>query len=144
MNFVQTSRWSVPTVVAALATVVIGCGPQNEDTGDPPVIEEPDLICDTVDGVNGGDPVVTSVSVRVTDPDRDLVTNDNDALDGRFEGLPIVLTSDEKPYQRFVWEPSDDRNGIECQGTHQLVVEARDSKGHQTTLDREISTDEGS
>ncbi len=143
MHFVQTSRWSVPTVVVALATVVIGCGPQNDDTGDPPVIEEPDLVCDTVDGVNGGDPVVTSVSVRVTDPDRDLVTNDNGALEGTFEGLPIELT-DEDADKRFTWEPSDERNGIECQGTHPLVVEARDAEGRETTFDQEISNDEGS
>ncbi len=143
MNFVQTSRWSVSAAVAALATVVIGCGPQDEDTGGPPTIEEPQMSCETIDGVNDGDPVVTSVSVRVTDPDRDLVTNDNDALDGRFEGLPIELT-DEDADQRFTWEASDERNGIECEGTKRLRVEASDSEGRETVFDEEISNDEGS
>lgn len=101
------------------------------------------MSCEAVDGVNDGDPVVTSVSVRVTDPDRDLVTNDDDALEGTFEGLAIELT-DENADQRFSWEPSEDRRGIECQGTHQLVVEARDAEGRETTFDQEISRDEGS
>jgi hypothetical protein len=142
MDFVQTSRWSVATAVVVVAAVATGCGSQDEDTGEPPTIEEPQIGCEAVDGVNDGDPVVTSVSVRVTDPDRDLVT-DEGALTGTFEGLAIELT-DEDADQRFSWEPSDERSGIECQGTHQLMVEARDAEGRETIFDEEISRDEGS
>ena len=134
-----TRRWaSVGIAVAVMAAV--GCGQEEEDPPEPPQFGSPSIACADSQDPDVDGQIITAVSIEVTDPDRDLAS---DELEGTFDSLPISLT-DEDADQRFEWQPSDMENRIRCGGEHHLVVHASDAEGNEATFDERITQDEAS
>ncbi len=141
-DFVQTSQRGAWRLAGLVSAVVIfgggpGCGSNDEpEPSNPPQFDAPEISCEDSQQVDGR--VVGSVSVEVTDPERDLVIPE-EGLEGTFDGVAIRLT-DEDGDQRFEWTPSDEQRFV-CAGTHELIVQARDDDGNEARLDREIDKD---
>lgn len=90
---------------------------------------------------DSGDPnvkskVVAEVGLKVTDPERDLKT-DEGKLSGTLNGVPIEL-EDPDADSVYTWQPSKKENRMRCDGQLQLVVVARDATGNETTFDEDI------
>ena len=128
---------AVGITVAVMAAV--GCGQEEEDPPEPPQFANPSITCADSQDPDVDGQIITAVSLEVTDPDRDLVT-DEGKLEGTFDSLPITLT-DEDADQRFEWQPSDMENRIRCSGEHHLVVQATDAEGNEATFDERITQD---
>lgn len=125
--------------VAALVAAIVGCG-EEEDPPEPPQFAAPIIECADSQDPDVEGRIVSEVSIQITDPDRDLLTDGEDAPEGTFDSLPIVLT-DEDADQRFSWQPSEMENRIRCEREHHLVVHARDAEGNEETFDERITKD---
>lgn len=135
--------------VALAGTIVAACGSNDEPPPKPPAFDSPKIRCENVEEDDIDRPVVREVSVAVSDPDRDLIT-ETGQLCGTLNGVPIAL-GDADADGRFTWEPSKqlDENpcdgGIDfegqrfvCDGVFELRVTASDAEGNSTELETEI------
>jgi len=143
----------VASLVVA-AAVAVGCG-SSDDSGSPPEFGATQISCENVEGDEVDRPVVREVGVEVSDPDRDLVT-ENGQICGTLDGLPIAM-GDSDADGLFTWSPSEEVDGspcgadigfgeapIACDGTFELRVTATDSSGNETELETEIEKGGGS
>lgn len=144
-------------VVMALVAVgmVAGCSNGDSEESKPPEFGTPMITCKDVDGDDLDREVVRRVSVKVTDPDRDLTTQ-NGQLCGTLNGLPIAL-GDPDADRAFEWTPSKKlednpcdgdidfgQNRLVCDGGFELRVTARDAAGNKTELDTTVQKGDSS
>lgn len=130
-------------VVAGTALVaaglLAGCGGDEPPT--PPEFQNPRVACEESGNPRIDEEVVTEISVKIVDPDRDLVVPEG-GFEATLDGLQIALT-DEDADQRFSWKPSTDTNRLVCNGAFDLIVTAADAEGNETTFDESIASDGG-
>lgn len=133
----RQTRWvGIVTVVSLFSMVAsVGCG-SNEEESTPPIVDQAQVECGMSKDAEVDREVVTKVSVRVTDPDRDLVTQDG-AIKGTFNAIRIELT-DPDADSRYSWEPGDDAQRMICEGQFTLRLTARDQAGNETPYERDI------
>lgn len=126
-------RISVPLSILTLAITTITFGsacsePEPEPPSDPPVLEAPEVECGpaTAEMAQAYDidyPVILSVSVQVSDPQRDLV---EDSVRGEVNGYPIPLLTDDDADLRYTWTPPSELAPMVCRGEVVVRFEARD------------------
>ncbi len=117
-------RWLI--VIGCLAALTTAaCG---DDVPPEPQMTGLELSC--VDsgesGVDGQ--VLETLSVQVTDADRDLVS-----VKGTLNGVQITLADDDAD-ERFTWSPASGDQPIACRGDLTVSLTAVDKAGHETTL----------
>jgi len=126
--------------MAALLAAIVGCGGEEEDPPEPPQFANPEIECAESQDPDVDGRIVSKVSIEITDPDRDLLTDGDGGPEGTFDSLPIALT-DEDADQRFSWQPSEMENRIRCEREHHLVVHARDAEDNEATFDERVTND---
>ena len=117
-------------VLIVLSTLAVSL---SSACGDAP--PEPELSGLRVDCAASSDPdvdgeVVEEVSVKVTDPNRDLI-----GVSGTINGVAITLGDDDAD-QRFSWSPPDNGQPMVCSGQLEVSVTAVDQAGHQASTFR--------
>ncbi|MGM0557744.1 MAG: hypothetical protein ACQEVA_15275 [Myxococcota bacterium] len=116
-------------LAAGAVCIGIGCGGAD---GDEPTLSGIAVECeDSGDGDVGE--IVEAVSVRVDDPDRDLVS-----VDGRVNGIQVTLTDDDAD-GRFAWRPPESSEPLTCTGDFVVLVTATDKAGNTSTKTDVIS-----
>lgn len=158
----KSSEFGRTVLVGTLSLVFLGlsvgaCGGEEEEPEPeppkPPQFGSPSIECDNPEGDEFDKQVITKVSVRVFDEDRDLLTQEG-ALCGTLDGLPIALRDDDAD-RVFTWNPADQEEDNPCDGeiqigeTNRMVCEgekafrlkvtARDKAGNTTRLDEVVT-----
>lgn len=150
---ITVNRALAVAVAGVVGLAASGCGSQDETK--PPEFESPSVTCEDVgdDDIDG--PAVQQVSVGVSDPDRDLVT-ERGQLCGTLNGLPIAL-GDSDGDGTFTWEPSKELDDnpcggdidfgdqrFACNGVFEIQVTAEDASGNSEQLEIEIEKGDSS
>jgi hypothetical protein len=112
------------------ALLASACG----DEPQPPVhpeFSDLQIVCgsdEAAQGVEG--PIFEEIRVKVTDPDRDLVS-----VEGTLNGLQIAL-SDPDADLFYSWSPTPDPEAepMSCDGEFVVSLEATDAEGHTTEM----------
>lgn len=122
--------------VSLLAALAISCGeePEPPPPSTPPEVTAPALECGEVsEQMNAlydvDYPVIQTVSVEVSDPERDLVS-----VSGAVNGYPMVELTDDDADLRYEWTPPSELDPMVCKGEVVLRFEARDLDGNTTEL----------
>lgn len=114
----------VLTCVMALSA----CGGDEESAK--PTISQPEINC--------GDPpsdsfvdvqVIRELSVKVEDPDRDLLK-----VTANLNGYAIEALTDDDADQRFNWTPEANLDPMICKGQISVQIQAEDAEGNITVL----------
>jgi hypothetical protein len=117
--------------------VGFGCGGDDEN---PPEIDAPTVTCGAPpDDSYAETDVVTEISVRVQDPDRDLPS---EGVSASANGLMLGELSDDDGDQRFNWTPPVGSGPIICRGTLSVRVVAEDVRGNAAERTEKIDLDQ--
>ncbi len=117
--------------------VGFGCGGDDEN---PPDIDAPTVTCGAPpDGSYAETDIVTEISVRVQDPDRDLST---EGVSASANGTMLGELSDDDADQRFNWTPPVGFGPIICRGTLSIRVVAEDVRGNGAERTEKIDLDQ--
>ena len=119
------------------AGLMAGCGEAEPPT--PPEFTNPKVTCEESGNPRIEEEVLTEVSVKITDPDRDLVVPEG-GFEATLDALQIKLT-DEDADQRFSWKPSSENNRLVCNGDFELIVTAADAEGNEARFDEGIPSE---
>jgi hypothetical protein len=112
-------------LTSSIAFLAAACG---DDVPPEPEISELDLACADSSQSGVDSQVLESVSVLVTDANRDLV-----GVDGTINGLQITLTDDDAD-ERFTWSPPDEDEPMACSGEFVVSLSAFDEAGNTVNL----------
>ena len=117
------SQSRFPAALALVALALSACG---DDAGAAPAIDTPTVACDAPPGGSYADSdVVSEVSVRVNDADRDLVS-----VRASINGVQLGEITDDDGDLYFNWTPPAGFDPIICRGTLNVRVIATDIEGN--------------
>ncbi len=107
--------------IGAVTLVTAGCG---DAASAAPKISDLQVVCaaSSDSGVDGK--VLDTLSVKVTDPNRDLI-----GVNGTLNGAQMTLTDDDADLH-FSWTPPGNAEPVACSGDFTVSIDAVDQAGH--------------
>ena len=124
---------SIGPFAAVIVLIASACKKEEIPTF-PPTIESAQVTCGDASGEDAQ--VVQEIGVKITDPDRDLLT---DSILVTANGLVLEGLSDDDADDIYTWSPPTSWNPpMICRGIFQFIVQVRDAEGHEVKATLEV------